>query len=165
MADKKRRGTDEFVESLESFDPACGRQDGGKKIKKIRPVSAIYVTLLIICAAALIVCGVKIAMNLIDKAKGKQLYDDAATIFVPSSMFLTDSENGADGEPDKISDNIEGKYSSDKSGKNKKGVDMNNVIASLGSLKEVNPDVIGWIYVEGTSINYPLLRSSTGDDD
>ena len=164
MAEKKNGEGCGFVESVESFEPG----DGGaakKKIKKTRPVNVIYVVLLCICAAALIVCGVKIAMNLIDKHKGKEIYDDAASLFVPSSMFLSDSENDADPEQGKISDNIDGIHSDDKSGGSKKGIDMNNVIASLGALKEVNNDVVGWIYVENTTINYPLLRSSTGDDD
>ena len=33
----------------------------------------------------------------------------------------------------------------------------------LASLQEVNPDVIGWIYVEGTDISYPIMYS--GEDE
>lgn len=33
----------------------------------------------------------------------------------------------------------------------------------VASLQEINPDVIGWIYVEGTDISYPILYS--GDDE
>lgn len=32
--------------------------------------------------------------------------------------------------------------------------------ASLTALREVNSDVYGWIYVEGTNINYPLVRGT-----
>ena len=35
--------------------------------------------------------------------------------------------------------------------------------ASLTSLREVNEDVYGWIYVEGTNINYPLLRGTDNE--
>ncbi len=33
----------------------------------------------------------------------------------------------------------------------------------IASLQEVNPDVIGWIYVEGTDISYPIMYS--GEDE
>lgn len=36
------------------------------------------------------------------------------------------------------------------------------IYVDLDGLKKVNPDVIGWIYVEDTDINYPILYS--GDD-
>lgn len=32
---------------------------------------------------------------------------------------------------------------------------------NFGGLQEMNPDVVGWIYSEGTAINYPVLQ---GDD-
>ncbi|MBE5911489.1 class B sortase [Pseudobutyrivibrio sp.] len=33
----------------------------------------------------------------------------------------------------------------------------------VAALQEINPDVIGWIYIEGTDISYPILYS--GDDE
>ena len=30
-------------------------------------------------------------------------------------------------------------------------------------LKEVNPDVVGWIYMEGTNINYPIVQGKNND--
>ena len=36
------------------------------------------------------------------------------------------------------------------------------IYVDLDGLKKVNPDVIGWIYIEDTDINYPILYS--GDD-
>lgn len=32
------------------------------------------------------------------------------------------------------------------------------------SLKEINPEVFGWIYIPGTEIDYPLLQSEVRDD-
>lgn len=38
-----------------------------------------------------------------------------------------------------------------------------SIYVDLDGLKQANSDVIGWLYVEGTDINYPILYS--GDDD
>ncbi|NEX02708.1 MULTISPECIES: class B sortase [Pseudobutyrivibrio] len=44
---------------------------------------------------------------------------------------------------------------------NQQWYDMMDV--DVSSLQAINPDVIGWLYVEGTDISYPILYS--GDDD
>lgn len=31
------------------------------------------------------------------------------------------------------------------------------------ALKAINPDIVGWIYLEGTEINYPVVRGSDND--
>jgi len=34
----------------------------------------------------------------------------------------------------------------------------------FAALQEVNPDIYAWIYIPGTSVDYPVLQSSNGDD-
>lgn len=34
----------------------------------------------------------------------------------------------------------------------------------FAALREINPDVIGWIYIDGTNIDYPIVRSKDNDD-
>ena len=36
--------------------------------------------------------------------------------------------------------------------------------ADLGALQKVNKDVVGWIYISGTDISYPLLHPSVNND-
>ncbi len=34
----------------------------------------------------------------------------------------------------------------------------------FAALREMNPDIYAWIYIPGTSVDYPVLQSSSGDD-
>ena len=34
---------------------------------------------------------------------------------------------------------------------------------SISELKRMNPDIVGWIYIKGTNIDYPLLQCSNND--
>lgn len=34
----------------------------------------------------------------------------------------------------------------------------------FASLQDINPDVIGWIYIEGTDINYPIVQGKENND-
>jgi len=35
---------------------------------------------------------------------------------------------------------------------------------NFAELQEMNPDIYAWIYIPGTSVDYPVLQSSNGDD-
>ncbi len=32
-------------------------------------------------------------------------------------------------------------------------------VVDFAALKEINPDVVGWVYLEGTNINYPIVQA------
>lgn len=38
------------------------------------------------------------------------------------------------------------------------------IVVDFDVLREINPDIVGWLYCEGTSINYPVLQGETNDD-
>lgn len=37
-------------------------------------------------------------------------------------------------------------------------------VVDFGAIQEVNPDVVAWIYCEGTQVSYPVLRGKTNSD-
>ena len=41
--------------------------------------------------------------------------------------------------------------------------DPNYPLVDFAALKEINPDVLGWIYIEGTTINYPIVQGADND--
>ena len=42
-------------------------------------------------------------------------------------------------------------------------INMNMINVDFGDLKRTNPDVVGWLKVNGTNINYPFVQSSDND--
>ena len=42
-------------------------------------------------------------------------------------------------------------------------INMNMINVDFNSLKRTNPDVVGWLKVNGTNINYPFVQSSDND--
>lgn len=157
-----------FFSSLDDFSAEEIEVLAEKKIKKrsISFGSLIQYTFMFICAAVFVVCLYLIADNLIDKYRGNQIYDEAASIFKP--ITITDSTGSDSGLPEiltpyeklaALDDGNEGVT------ENSYNMDLTSVKASLSALRQQNSDVVGWIYIENTRINYPLMQSSSGDDE
>jgi sortase B len=41
--------------------------------------------------------------------------------------------------------------------------DLNDLKVNWDALKEINPDIVGWVMIPGTSINYPIVRASDNE--
>ena len=59
--------------------------------------------------------------------------------------------------------NDQGKGSSSQDDMNPDGKSIAPIRVDFKALKAVNSDVIGWIYCEGTAINYPVLQGETDE--
>jgi len=178
MSDKKTAGVPfktpdnkEFEESLRDYKPEAGLNPQAQKKKKRKKIlNAVLISFIGVCAAVLVVCIVLIAGNISDKERGKEIYDDAAKLF-EEALFNDPNAGNTDGDeaPRSLYDRIKDLYADDagedEDKKQEIGFDMNDVRGSLSNLKAINDDVVGYIYVENTTIRYPLMRSSNGDDD
>ena len=55
--------------------------------------------------------------------------------------------------------NEEDTTSNDKTNDNKKNSNNKNTNIDLQKLKEINSDIVGWIKIDGTNINYPIMQN------
>ena len=165
----KPDGDNVFESSLEEYQGEGKTAPGNRRSAKRRKAANIaYITVICICAAVLAVCIVLIAKNLSDKERGRTVYDEAAQMFDPEGIFDVDaSQTKGDEEPLSLYERIKKQAGEEETGEaaEDEGFSVDKLRANITWLKQVNDDVVGWIYVEDTTINYPLMRSTNGDDD
>ncbi len=170
-ATEKAAADDVFERSLDEYKGEDVQGTVRKKRKKSRKaVNAAFIAVIAVCAAVLVVCIVLIVKNISDKERGREVYDEAAAMFDPAAILGEDSNQTKDDEdPASMYDKLKRIYKDDgdeTSDENQGGeVSLDSLRASITWLKQINDDVVGWIYVEDTTINYPLMRSTNGDDD
>lgn len=114
-----------------------------------RAVKAIIIVLL-----AIFLCSVSVlAVNLYRYWSNRQLYKDAAGEYTYDAMGKNSGGlgNGNEGE------------GSGKGGDNGNGEEKPPIAVDFHRLQEMNGDVAGWIYCEGTPINYPVMKGADND--
>lgn len=97
----------------------------------------IYMVIITVLAAILATSTFFIIRYHIDSAKQKELYDNLAEI-VEVSEEIEDTEVSTE--------NIE-------------VTEENILLAAYEELYRQNPDMVGWIKIDGTNINYPVMQS------
>ncbi len=117
--------------------------------------------------------GIMLVVNLTAKRKGEKIYTELQDTFYSSGFthknlaqkitFREDNgiyyvdelpeaaENTVDGEEDSTSESEEENES------------LKQIRDGLASLREINDDVYGWIFVENTDINYPIVKGEDND--
>ncbi len=124
--------------------------------------------LLIVCAGVAAVCIYMLGENIWGKVKGQKLYSETefevftledvgssestgTLVHVTKDVpMLTVFERIETGESAQIEPPENQQYNQQ----------LEQMKASLSALKAKNKDVYGWIYVEGTNINHPIVRGS-----
>lgn len=159
-----------FVRSLDELSkediPVLAEKQKKGRMKKVS--GFLQNVLIVVCAVVFVVCAVMIARNLIDKKRGNDIYNDASGYIDPITVSNNrKDEDSGDSVIMKLYDRISAFIGGEDLGTANEvyDLDLAAVKASLSALKEKNPDVVGWIYVEDSRINYPLMRSSSGNDD
>lgn len=119
--------------------------------------------------------------NLVSKYKAAQIYDRLEEEFFSAGFQfdVTDAQPVDEGEVGRLkadvelsgmatmSENLEKLHSEDDSEteieKKEYNEELEKMRAGLASLAQINPDIYGWITVEGTAINYPLVQGEDND--
>ena len=164
------RDDENFVRSIdelkaEDIPVLAEKRKSGKRRKLLNFLPTVFIVL---CAAVFLVCAVLIVRNLIDKQRGEEIYNEAAEGITPITIGNNrSSEDKGEavvmGLYDRISAFVGGEDLS--TAENAYDLDLASIKASISALRERSSDVVGWIYAENTRINYPLMRSSSGNDD
>lgn len=119
-----------------------------KKVKKRRYGIVIWVVLLLIAAVVAVFSFFKIAAALAEYRAGEKAYEKMEAYVTPAEEFPAESQvSGADGSADSAADGGEGP----------------GIQVDFDSLKEVNPDVVGWLYYPSLDISYPILKGEDND--
>lgn len=102
-----------------------------------------------------LVCLMVVVYRTIENAGGEEAYDHAAEIAFHSGTVATQPPTEAtEGEKETVW--VPVAVEDDEHMTLLRQIDLN-------ALKEVNPDVVGWIYVPDTDINYPVLQGEDND--
>jgi len=130
--------------------------------------SVLTAAVLLLCAGVFVYSVVQMAITLKAHTEAKQLYEGLAVDFFASDV----REKASDGPvplpeaalslplPD-IS--VKRQPTSEGESGVVRNADFERLKAQLYALSENNPDTYGWLTVEGTNINYPVVQSSDND--
>ena len=130
-----------------------------------------------------LVSCVLLVQNLIDKQRGLEIYDRLEQEFFSTgfSLDLSNAFRPEEGEVRYLAADTESSTLNDMTAilsgleaenptesvviieKKEFNEELEMMRAGLRSLAEINPDVYGWITVEGTNINYPLVQGKDND--
>ena len=140
-------------------------RDGGAPTLRSGRGGIISLIAFILCVAVSAYAMFLLARNLYAKYKGQQIYDEIAGIFDDGMNGDTSGPSKAKTSPSTLTmDEIIKNNSEGKSGlAGEHSEELSRLRATLTSLKKENPDTYGWIKIEGTNIDYPVVKR--GDND
>ena len=175
-AEKETEGKGEAAdgEDAEKTEEAEGetKEENGipqppEKKKKRTAADIIQLSLIAFFALIFLGCAVYLADNIANKIKGNEIYSDALDLFDSSSTtpdrYTSLALSPSDSSLQTLYDRLSSGLSDSDIGKPDGDSDFSSIYETLASLKEANPDIRGWIYAEGTDINYPVVKGPNND--
>lgn len=165
----------EFLNSLEQLTEADVPLSAAAVKKKKTPAEIFRLMLFYASSVAFVVSCVMLVQNLTARQKGEEIYSQLANEFLLSDFEV--NTTGSEGDATRldkdreittlssVSDNIarieagEPVIVAEEKSADKE--ELNRIRAQLQALAAKNEDTYGWIVVEGTNINYPIVQ---GDD-
>ena len=120
--------------------------------KKTKRKKLIYNICIGILGVIFVGCGIYLAKYYYDTSKSEKRFDELESMIIEEA-----SEENYDNTNSENNENTD-KENSDKT---IEYVEINGVFVQkkFSKLYEANPDFIGWLKIEGTDINYPVMQS------
>lgn len=163
---------DELDESDIELNEAAVKAERKSPVEIVRKIMFMFFSVMFIVSAGLLV------ENMIDKYKSAAIYDqlqneffssgfsfDPSLAFNPEegevSYLTTDTLIASTPTMTDIMNGIEPEQTLSAAVQKEYNEELERMRAGLASLRQINPDLYGWITVEGTTINYPMVQ---GDD-
>ena len=120
--------------------------------KKLNKKKIIYFIVMIFFSITFIFSGYKIVKYIIDTKKTNDDITNLQEIASPTEVEDTEETVVVEEE---IIDGVESPYTS--------YTKMNLLDVNFDELKSINSDVVGWIEVKGTSVNYPFVQADNNE--
>ena len=158
---------EEFEESVKELTEDNITGNKGTKKKNGVLGNILSYGLIAVFATVFIICAVWLVDNISDKVKGGNIYSEATNnfeVFVPGQNTSSDAvftAGASDAPMLTLHDRLAAGDGEGNSQNSQYSEQLRNMRASISALKDINPDVYGWIYVENSAINFPIMR---GDD-
>lgn len=134
--------------------------------KKKKGGGVVFTILMVICAAVVAFSAYKLISINLNYTKAQNEYEDLRRFTVPNNTSASDEEQTEEEETAEISEEDEEDTTSASSKSSKKKKTKTEYKAPITvdheSLEAINPDYIGWLYIEAVDISYPIMK---GPDD
>ena len=162
-----------FDESLDDLTAEQIDPDGKSKKKGFPVLAVVRAMMIVICLGIFVYCAFIIGHTLIDYHRTDVIYDQFAEKFFSLDNSEADGSSrlqqvNADGSVPDINNATSTFINGGgneyippiSSSDNPFDTNPEKMIQNLTLLKEIAPDLYGWIYVAGTNINYPIVRTN-----
>lgn len=158
---------DPFISSLESS--RVKDIPGAKKRKKNVGGKLVWLTAMLLCITVFAYCFITVVKSALGYVEADALYDSLAMIWDSGNMAVAHM-NAVGASKDKLLYTTPN-YVDAQNGVPGQSIDPNDDISPallkvrtyLNALRVQNPDLVGWIVVDGTNINYPIVQSSDNE--
>lgn len=169
----------EFLNSLEQLTEEDVPVYSTLEKRRRTPAELFRTAVFYTSAVAFVISCVMLLQNLAAREKGEDIYDQLASEFFISGIDLSNPFGETEGEAGWLHQDREAAAMSSMTDtiarieagepaivieeKNELSEHLQKIRAQLQNLAVQNSDTYGWIYVEGTNINYPIVQGDDND--